>query len=156
MHSLHLKAAALPTLKPLISWDPIISRILQSRKQGFTPWERGWASRFRDLGLELGNARLLGGIHTFSAATLKVCEGGNHFAILGLSCKPSVFRGRRVRLKLPSSSLATGLQQRLAYSVHGRHFVLVADGRLKTSDKIMGRGEGVGSAAGTLGTKIED
>ena len=104
MHSLHLKAAALPTLKPPISWDPIISWILQSRQQGFTPWERGWASRFSDLGLELGNARLLDGIHTFSAATLKVCEGGNHFAILGLSCKPSVFRGRRVRLKLPIPS----------------------------------------------------
>ena len=29
-------------------------------------------------------------------------------------------------------------------SVHGRHFVLVADGRLRASDKITGRGEVVG------------
>ena len=30
-------------------------------------------------------------------------------------------------------------------SVHGRHFVVVADGRLRASDKIMRRGEGVGN-----------
>ena len=32
---------------------------------------------------------------------------------------------------------------------HGRHFVLVADGRLRTSDKITGRGEGMGIVAST-------
>ena len=33
-------------------------------------------------------------------------------------------------------------------SVHGRHFVLVADGRLRASDKIMVRGRGWGGVVG--------
>ena len=36
-------------------------------------------------------------------------------------------------------------------SVHGRHFVLMADGRLWASDKITVRGEGDGGVEGWVG-----